>query len=479
MDEGYTHVIGEALKLVRPDRKDEEKLKAVAKRTLEIANEELQRYDARAILAGSITRDTWLPDKKEFDIFLMFPKGVIEEELEEIGLDIGRSIIGRMRGTYIVEYAQHPYVRGKIEDVEVDIVPCYEVSSTKEMKSAVDRTPFHVKYITENLSADLSDEVRLLKKFCKANGVYGADAKTQGVSGYACEILVINYGEFMDVLRGIEKWAPGEVVDTEEFYGKGDHRNLRSKFKGEPLILIDPTDRNRNVASALSAENFFRLKKMTKRFLENPSRELFLEKKVRPITAEELEEHVTGRGTEMLVIRFEPPKVVPDILWPQLRKFADRVQSILEETKYEFKVMRKDVYANGNGLAAVLLEMEFPKLPKAQKRVGPSVFDHDDAKRFVERYVSRDSLVNGPFVEEGNWVVEVERRFLTARDKLADSLKKDEAILTEKGIPNYIAAQLVKGFRIFTDVPAIAKILAEDEGFGVFLRKYFEKESLV
>jgi tRNA nucleotidyltransferase (CCA-adding enzyme) len=366
-----------------------------------------------------------------------------------------------------------------VDDVEMDIVPCYEVKSTKEMKSAVDRTPFHVKYITENLPADLSDHVRLLKQFCKANGVYGADAKAQGLSGYACEILVINYGEFIDVLKGIDKWVSGEIVDTEEHYDKGEHKSVRTKFKGEPLILIDPTDRNRNVTSAFSATNFFMLKKATKRFLQAPSKEFFLRKNAKPVSAEELNGYVSDRGTELLLIKFEPPKVVPDILWPQLRKFADRVQSILEETKYEFKVLRKDVYTNENELAVLLFELEFPKLPVVQKRVGPGVFDHDDSKRFIERYVSNGSLINGPFIEDGNWVVEIERKFLTARDKLIDSLKKDKDTLMEKGIPNHVAEQLVKGFRIFSDVPIIAKILDEDVGFGVFLRKYFAKESLV
>jgi tRNA nucleotidyltransferase (CCA-adding enzyme) len=472
----YQKVLNEALKLIIPKQEDVEKLKYLSQKALEIANEEMKKYEGKAILAGSITRDTWLPDKKEFDVFLLFPKNFINTELEEVGLAIGKEIIKRLRGSYVIEYAQHPYVSGKIEDVEVDIVPCYEISTTKEIKSSVDRTPFHVKYIEENLHLDLSSEVRLLKQFCKANGIYGSDAKTQGLSGYACEILIIHYGKFIKLIKDIVNWKLGEIIDTEKFYDKKDYKSLRFKFKNEALIIIDPTDKKRNVTSALSIENFFKLKKIAKQFLENPSVEFFIPKKIKPLTDLELKEYLAKRNTELIVLKFTPPNVVPDILWPQLRKFADRLESILEETKYEFKVLRKGVYTNEKDLAIVLLEMEISKLPNVQKRIGPSVFDFDDSNRFIEKY--KDAL-NGPFIEDGKWVVEIERMFLTARDKLVHSLKKDLETLKAKGIPNYIAEQLVKGFRIFSDVDVIAKILNEDEGFAVFLRKYFKKEKLV
>lgn len=473
----YQEVLNKALRLVRPSKKDKEKLKRISDKALEIANEEVEKYGAKAMLVGSFTRGTWLPDKKEFDVFILFPKHFIEKELEDIGLSVGKTVMKRLRGSFVIEYAQHPYVSGKVEDIEVDIVPCYELESTKHIKSAVDRTPFHVKYVEKHLPSDLSDYVRLLKQFCKSNGIYGADTKTQGLSGYACEILIIHHGKFINLIKDIENWRPGEIIDTEKFYKSSDYKSLKVKFKGAALILIDPTDKNRNVTSALSAENFFKLKKIAKMFLDDPTRKLFIEKIVKPLSSKDLEDYVTKRGTELIVIKFEPPNVVPDILWPQLRKFADRLQSILEETKYEFNVLRKDVYTNNKDLAVVLFEMEFPKLSNVQKRIGPSVFDYSDAKRFLEKY-SKEAL-GGPFIENNEWAVEVQRRFLTARDKLVDSLKNDVKTLKSKGVPNYIAEKLDKGFRIFSDVAPIAKILKKDEGFAVFLRKYFEKESLV
>ncbi len=473
----YQEVLVEILKQVRPDKQEEASLKELANMVLEVAKKEMERYGGKAILAGSLTRDTWLPDRKEFDIFLMFPKNFIEKELEDIGLAIGKSVMKRFKGTYVLEYAQHPYVSGKIGDTEVDVVPCYEIGSTKELKSAVDRTPFHVKYVEENLPVSLSDEVRMLKLFCRSNGIYGADARTEGFSGYACEILIINYGKFINLLKAASDWRPGHIIDTEEIYGKSDYKHLRDKFRNQSLILIDPTDKNRNVASAVSHENFFKFVKLASRFLTNPSKSFFARKLAKPLEPAELKEYLEKRGTSLVILKFDAPDVVPDILWPQLRRFAERLQSILEETRYEFKVLRKGVHSDNKDTAIILFEMEFDNLPKIQKRVGPSVFDPNDSKRFVEKY--REDAINGPFVEGGKWMVEIERPFLTVRDKLADSLKKDAPVLEAKGIPNYIAKQLAKtGFRIFSDADAISNIMQQDEGFAVFLRQHFEKESL-
>lgn len=473
----YKKILSEVLKKVKPDKKTEKKLKSLAKKALEITKKEAKKYDASAILAGSITRDTWLPKKLEFDVFVLFPLKLSEKKLEEFGLEIGKRVIDKLKGSYRVEYAQHPYVRGEVEGIEIDIVPCFKVETPEKIKSAVDRTPFHVKFVEKSLSKKMSDEVRLLKQFCLANGIYGADAKTQGFSGYVCELLIICYKNFLNVLKNAVKWKPGEIVDIKKYYKKEDYPKLKKMFRNQVFILIDPTDRKRNTASAISAYNFFKFKKTAREFLEKPREELFFEREVEPITEKELILHQMKRRTEIVLIKFSPPKVVPDILWPQLRRFAERLQSILEEVKYEFKVLRKDVYTNEKDLAIVLLEMEVSKLPKVQKRVGPKVFNLKNSEMFLEKY--KKQALTGPFIEDDHWCVEVERKFLTAREKIFDSLNKSLEVLKSKGIPGYVAEQIVKGFEIVCENEKIMGMVEKDKNFGVFLRKYFEKESLV
>jgi len=473
----YQKVLKEVLKQIKPTKEQRKKLEGLAKKALQVTKKEAKKYKAKAMLAGSITRDTWLPGKNEFDVFVLFPEKMKEKKMEELGLKIGKSVVNKLKGEFKIEYAEHPYVSGKIEGIRVDIVPCFEIPSTEKLKSAVDRTPFHVRYIEKKLPLKLSNDVRLLKQFMKVSGVYGADAKVEGFSGYLCELLVINYKSFLNVLKAAVNWKPGEVIDIEEFYPKPDHDKLRRDFKNQVLIMIDPTDKTRNVSAALSVKNFFKFKKVAKEFLDECTAELFFDKKILPITHHELIELQKQRGTEFLIIRFIPPKVVPDILWPQLRKFAERLQSILEETKYEFKVLGKAVFTDENFIATVLLEMEIYKLPIIQKRMGPSVFDKKDAENFLKKY--KDQAIIGPYIEDNFWVTEIKRQFLTTKDKLQDSLNKPLDILKAKGIPNSIAERIVNGFEILSDADRIMQTVERNEDFGIFLRKYFEKERLV
>jgi len=349
-------VLKEVLKKIKPSVGQRKKFNSLSTKLLEAVNRESARFRGKAIIAGSLTRDTWLPSKNEFDVFVIFPKSISEETLEKYGLEIGKKVIEDLGGTWRIEYAQHPYVRGSIGNVDVDIVPCYEVESGEKIQSAVDRTPFHVKYLDKNLPRQLSDDVRLLKAFLKANEIYGADTKTEGFSGYICELLVINYGRFKGVLQGVNEWKPREIIDIEKYWEEKDCKKLRKGFKDEILIIIDPVDKNRNAAAAISAENFYKFKKIAKEFLKEPRSELFFKKSFKPLTEKELKFHLQNRGTELFIIKFGKPDVVPDILWPQLRRATKRLEGILKE--YEFKVHRSDSWSDEKDICAILLEME-------------------------------------------------------------------------------------------------------------------------
>jgi len=427
------------------------------------------------MLVGSLVRDTWLPDKKEFDIFLLFPEGESISKLEKKGLEIGKKIVKKLKGDYVIEYAQHPYVSAEFDDINVDIVPCYKLSDTTKIISAVDRTPFHVKWLKKNLKKSQGNEVRLLKKFLKSHGIYGADAKTMGISGYGSELLIVKYKNFIGVLKAALKWEVGEIIDIAGHYDKKEYKKLIKKFRGEPLILIDPTDKNRNVAAALSVENFYKFKKYAKEFLEKPSRKTFFGEKPLPLTDIELSNLRFKRGTDMLMIVFPAPKVVPDILWPQLRKFGERMKNILEEKKYGFKVYGEDVYTDESKYCYVFMEIEVYKLPKVQKIIGPPVFDKSNSKSFVE---SHKNVLSGPYIEGHRWVVETNRKFVSAKEKIRDSLEKPLDILKAKGIPSFIAKEISKKFEVL-GYEEIQRLITKRKDVGVFLKKYFYKEKLV
>jgi len=470
MEEKYREVIKEALKLSIPSKSEYEYMNEIKEKVLSIAEQHAKVYNCEVMLCGSFAKNTWLPKKYEMDVFILFSPKVDRDRLEELGLIIGKKVAEDLGAEYVIEYAEHPYVRIKYRDVQIDLVPAYKVEKAGEKISAVDRTPFHTTYVKEKIKNILNDEVRLLKKFMLANEIYGADAKVSGFSGYVCELLIIHYGTFLNVLKAAANWKPVTIIDIENYYSEHEREFLPKIFKGQPLIIIDPVDKDRNAAAAVSVENYFKFINLARKFLENPSISFFEPKKYEPISEAELIKHQMDRRIELIILRFFRPKVVDDIIYPQMRKFAKRIEDIL--SKYSFKVLNKGVFCNEK-YCYLVLEMEIFKLPKIEKKIGPIFFDLENSRKFLEKY--KDYLT---YVENDRWVAEVPRKFVRAIDKIIDSLSKDEKTLRDKGIPSFVAMQISKGFDITNETSKILSFIKEDESFGMFLRKFFFKEKL-
>lgn len=166
-------------------------------------------------------------------------------------------------------YASHPYVTSQINGFEVDFVPCYKIEDGSQLKSAVDRTILHTKYIKSHLEQDQNEEVLLLKRFMDMTGTYGSEFKVGGFAGYLCELLILKYGTFENTLKEASKWRYGHTVDLEG-YGTAALFN-------DPLIVIDPTDMNRNVGAALRLDKMAEFIQSARNYLaSNNKKRLFL-----------------------------------------------------------------------------------------------------------------------------------------------------------------------------------------------------------
>ena len=163
------------------------------------------------MVVGSIARQTWLRGDHDLDVFMLFDPSLSREALEEQGLSLARHIAALFTSRFHEKYAEHPYINAIIDDIDVDLVPCYKVESAEKIQSAVDRTPFHTWYITDKING-LIDDVLLLKRFAKAGGIYGSDQMTEGFSGYLCELLILHYGGFTPLLQAASGWRPHQFV---------------------------------------------------------------------------------------------------------------------------------------------------------------------------------------------------------------------------------------------------------------------------
>ena len=308
---------------------------------------------------GSAARGTWLSGDHDLDIFL----GVPPEGDLGAALEIARLVAPH----HEEKYAEHAYIHARMDGFEVDLVPCYLVDDASRLLSAVDRTPFHTKYVSIRITGK-EDDVLLLKQFMKGVNVYGSELKTGGFSGYLTELLVLCYGSFAAVLQAASTWRPGQRLDLE------GHAAVRHN---EPLIVVDPVDPRRNVAAALTLDKMLQFAGAARSFLAEPKLDFFFPPSQPPLSDEELIAQVNARGTMPILLEFAAPDVVEDVLYPQLRKAEGSIKALLERNG--FLMLRSDV-STYRDRAVMLFEMQVWQLSKACPRIGPPAWEAEHAR---------------------------------------------------------------------------------------------------
>ena len=390
----------EVLKRIKPT--DEEV--ASINRSAESLKKAVESYvrdhgmDVEIRFVGSYAKGTYLSDP-DIDLFILFPENVSSKELETSGLSVGEAII---KGTKM--YSEHPYTRGTYEGMDVDLVPSYSIQTTDKLKSAVDRTPFHTRYILENLKEEQKDEVRLLKKFMKGIGVYGAEPNTRGFSGYMCELLVLHYGSFIGVLEGASEWKEGTTI----------HINRKGPPIMGPLVVYDPVDHKRNVASAVHIDTMALFVVAARAYISSPSEKFFFPAERAPYSREELQRISDRNGSRIINVVFDRPDVIEDNLYSQLWKTRYALTRKLND--FDYNVLRA-VHEMYDRTLEIVFEIERDVLSKTYKHVGTPVWVKA-ADSFISKW--KNNLYGPPFMEDGFWNVIAERMYFTAKEMLAD-----------------------------------------------------------
>jgi len=276
----------QVLKKITPTPEEYRKVEALSRHVEQKVLEACQQQAVNAVvrIEGSIAKDTWLKENPDIDLFIRLPTTVSREKLGEVGLNIAK--VAAHGATKIIEcYAEHPYLEVLIDELRVDIVPCYD-ANPGEWQSATDRTPYHTDYIKQHLTLKMREEVRLLKQFLQGIGVYGAEIKIGGFSGYLCELLILTYGSFIQTVQAFADYSKRVVIDPEHHF-LGKENEVVSLFF-EPLVVVDPVDKARNVASAVQAEKLYTFIGAARAFLQSPSEGFFFAPKSLPLTVEDL-----------------------------------------------------------------------------------------------------------------------------------------------------------------------------------------------
>lgn len=446
MSDAFDAVTDRVRSRVDPDPTEQERLSEAAAALIARAEAAIAELPVSAdvLQVGSSARDTWTSGDRDIDVFIRFPPDLAREQLERYGLRVGWEVLPDGRE----EFAEHPYVTGERSGFGVDIVPCFAVESASEIQSAVDRTPFHTEYVAARLDPETAGAVRLAKGFLRGIGVYGSDLRTRGFSGYLTELLVLEYGDFRSFVNAVAEWQLPITIDPQA--------HSERSFDAV-LVVIDPTDPERNVAAVCSEQNVARLIHHARAFRDNPTTDRFVPDDPDPLSRAEMQAQISCRATTPVAVRFDAPELVDDQLYPQLDRSLGGLHDELD--RQGFDPIRAAMFAREH--AVLFVECEITDRPAVERHQGPPVDAGEHARGFYEKYAESEAY--GPFIDGDRYVVERPREITSVRSVLEERL-----FSVALGVD--IEDALREGHEIL--IGAQTAVLAEE--FGTEFGRYFD-----
>ena len=378
MKQKVNSILKEVLEKVEPPKEELNIIKNSLKEFLEKFEKKLKilKIDAEIFVGGSFAKNTLI--KKNYydvDIFIRFDKKYKDDEISKLTNKILKGFVN-----VSIVHGSRDYFRIKISpSFSIEVIPVLKIKNPRESKNITDLSYSHVNYIKRKLTKKLLDEIRLAKAFCYANHCYGAESYINGFSGYALELLGYYYKSFLKFIKAISKMENKIILDIEKHYKNKQEilMDLNSSKLKSPIILIDPTYKQRNALAALSEETLEKFKKACKKFLKNPSIKSF---EIEKTDLEKIKQNAKKKKYEFILLEAETDRQEGDIAGTKLLKFYNHLNN---ETGKFFEVKNKGFNYNGKKSARYFFVV------KNKKEIlikGPGVEDKKNIKAFKKKH---------------------------------------------------------------------------------------------
>ena len=423
-------IISKISKALIPSKAIEKSKNQIAELSFKLVEEEIKKNPEVIGLefGGSFAKETWIAKDADIDIFIKFKKSTSEEKFEKISKKIGFESLKKY--SPYVRYSEHPYVEAKIKDTKINIVPFYDVK-IGEWKSAADRSPFHTKFMKKSLTMKMKKDVKILKAFLKSNRIYGAEIAKQGFSGYVSEVLILHFGSFEKTIKSISEIKEGEIIGR-----------TSKKFRTS-IVIIDPIDKNRNLAAAISNENLGKFILVSRAFKEKPTLEFFRNKKIKILKK---------YSENLLIIKFDYAIRSPDIIWGQIKRATSSLATQLELGG--FNVLRNKSHIQ-NKEAYLIFLLQSVKIPEIYEKSGPEFFRRDSSKSFISKNLTNSELI---WIKDKKLISLEKRKYVEAKKFITEFLKKN----LQTGIPKGLQKDFKQGFKVLVGNKNLSKSIKED-----------------
>lgn len=373
-------ILQKVLETIKPDAQLRRKTMKEVEVFLKKINKSL-KGKAKAKLGGSFAKNTWLKGDYDVDVFAVFKKADSEA----------------------LEKALQPFhpkrIRGSRDYFEIHNNIKYEIVPVQTKKeNTPDYSLAHVAWVNKQ---GYHDDIRLAKKFCKAIGIYGSESYRRGISGHVLDILVIHYKGFSRWVKAVAKWKYKTVIDHNKAY-KGRSLEIMNTSKTQgPLIVVDPLQKERNAAAALSYDNFDKLVRHAKNFVKHPKLCFF----------EEQPPDLKKMKGVVITITFVPKGSKEDVARTKIVK----VMNYIKQKAREYGVKKTGIIWQDKPKG--WLQFTKAKLPAFEEQQGPPLEMKEHVKAFKKRKKT--------YIKKGRVFAKVRRKNTTPLEMVQQLIKQD------------------------------------------------------
>ena len=132
------------LKKITPDKNEKKIVLDISKNFIKKLSSKFK--EGKAVLGGSIAKDTWITGDSDIDVFAVFNKKYSKEDIKKIlekRLKEAKFKIKRIHGS-------RDYFQVKQGDYNFEVVPILNIKNAKEAKNITDVSPLHVKWVKKH-----------------------------------------------------------------------------------------------------------------------------------------------------------------------------------------------------------------------------------------------------------------------------------------------------------------------------------------
>ena len=367
------NILLEQLKKIAPPDSDLQKINKISKEFQQQLTTNLKKLNIKAqvFLGGSLAKNTLVKkDPYDIDIFVRFDSSYKDKEISTLL----RKALPKAKKVH----GSRDYFQQVIDKIIVEIIPTIKISKPEQATNVTDLSYFHVNYMLTEIkkNKNLTKEIQLAKTFAHAQNTYGAESYIHGFSGYALELLISHYKTFQSFIKAISELdiKKGKLIIDQEKHYKNKEQTLSDLNKSKqnsPIILIDPTYKERNASSSLSEETLYKFQNQCKAFLKKPSAEAFKQKQL----ADEF------KNKKPIILTIKTNKQPGDIAGTKSKKFTT---FILSRLKKEFTIKKEGFeYDDITNEAKLYLLLDKKKPTEIR---GPPVTSTNNLTRFKKAH---------------------------------------------------------------------------------------------